>query len=43
MKHLIVLVISVLTIHVSHAQINEIGIYVGGSNFIGDLGSTKYI
>lgn len=27
----------------SIAQIHEIGIYAGGSNFIGDVGATKYI
>jgi len=26
-----------------HSQINELGIFLGGSNFIGDVGSTTYI
>lgn len=26
-----------------HSQINEIGIFLGGSNYIGDVGSTTYI
>jgi len=26
-----------------HSQIHEIGIYLGGSNYIGDIGPTKYI
>ncbi len=26
-----------------HAQIHEIGVFVGGSNFIGDIGATNYI
>ena len=26
-----------------NAQIHEIGVFLGGSNFIGDVGSTKYI
>ncbi len=26
-----------------NAQIHEVGLFVGGSNFIGDVGSTKYI
>ncbi len=43
MKYLTVLVISVLSIHLCHSQINEIGVYVGGSNFIGDVGATNYI
>jgi hypothetical protein len=28
---------------ISHAQINEVGIFLGGSNYIGDVGSTNYI
>jgi hypothetical protein len=32
-----------LSIPFGHAQINELGIFVGGSNFIGDVGSTDYI
>ncbi|TYA74589.1 type IX secretion system protein PorG [Seonamhaeicola marinus] len=43
MKYLTVLIISVLSLHLSHSQINEIGVYVGGSNFIGDVGATNYI
>jgi hypothetical protein len=27
----------------SHSQINEVGLFVGGSNFVGDIGSTTYI
>ncbi|TRX38660.1 hypothetical protein FNW52_01030 [Flavobacterium sp. ZT3R18] len=27
----------------SHAQIHEVGIFLGGSNYIGDVGSTNYI
>lgn len=26
-----------------YSQINEIGVFVGGSNFVGDVGSTSYI
>ncbi|GGE97612.1 DUF6089 family protein [Flavobacterium limi] len=26
-----------------HAQIHEIGVFLGGSNFVGDVGSTTYI
>ncbi|WP_299551815.1 DUF6089 family protein [Seonamhaeicola sp.] len=43
MRHLTVLVLSILSIHFSYSQINEIGIYAGGSNFIGDVGATNYI
>ncbi|WP_136481570.1 type IX secretion system protein PorG [Cognatitamlana onchidii] len=43
MRHLIILIFSALSITLSHSQINELGIYVGGSNLIGDLGATNYI
>lgn len=43
MRYLIILVVSILSIKNSHSQINEIGIFAGGSNFIGDVGATNYI
>lgn len=43
MRHLTVLILSILTFQLSHSQINEIGVFVGGSNFIGDVGATNYI
>ncbi|TGV00866.1 type IX secretion system protein PorG [Flavivirga rizhaonensis] len=43
MRHLTVLILSILSIHFSYSQINEIGIFAGGSNFIGDVGATDYI
>ncbi|GAA4799955.1 DUF6089 family protein [Litoribaculum gwangyangense] len=43
MRHLIILIISVITINLGHSQINEIGVFVGGSNFIGDVGATNFI
>ena len=43
MRHLTVLILSILSIQLSHSQINEIGIFIGGSNFIGDVGATNYI
>ena len=43
MKYLTVLVISILSIHSGYSQINELGVYLGGSNFIGDVGATDYI
>jgi hypothetical protein len=33
----------VLCSQLSHSQIYEIGIFAGGSNFIGDVGATNYI
>jgi len=32
-----------LATQITTAQINEFGLYLGGSNFIGDVGSTSYI
>ena len=43
MKHLTLLILSILSLQLSHSQINEIGVFVGGSNFIGDIGATNYI
>ena len=43
MRHLIILILSIITFQLSHSQINEIGVFVGGSNFIGDVGATDYI
>lgn len=43
MRHLTVLLLSILAFQFSHSQINEIGVFVGGSNFIGDVGATNYI
>lgn len=43
MRHLTVLILSILSVHLSYSQIHEIGVFVGGSNFIGDVGATNYI
>ncbi len=43
MRHLTIIVLFIFNIQLSHAQTHEIGVFVGGSNFIGDVGSTKYI
>lgn len=43
MKQFIVILLLLITCQISHAQINEFGLYLGGSNFVGDVGSTKYI
>ncbi|GAA3556466.1 DUF6089 family protein [Snuella lapsa] len=43
MRHFTVLILSILSVHLSHSQIHEIGVYLGGSNFIGDVGATNYI
>lgn len=43
MRYLTVLILSILTLQLSHCQINEIGVFAGGNNFIGDVGDTNYI
>jgi hypothetical protein len=43
MRYLTTIILFILTIQVSHSQTHEIGIFVGGSNFIGDVGATTYI
>lgn len=43
MRNVIILIISILSIQLSSAQINEVGVFLGGSNFIGDVGATNYI
>jgi len=43
MKYLTLLLIAFFSTQISSAQINEFGIFVGGSNFIGDVGATNYI
>lgn len=43
MRYSILLVMSVLASQLSFSQIYEVGLFVGGSNLIADVGSTKYI
>ncbi|MDO1502464.1 DUF6089 family protein [Winogradskyella maritima] len=43
MRYLVLLLVTVFTINTSHSQIYEAGIFVGGSNFVGDIGATNYI
>ena len=43
MRYLILFLLSVFFAQTSHSQIYEVGVYVGGSNFIGDVGATNYI
>jgi hypothetical protein len=43
MRHLIILILSILSAQLNFGQINEIGVFLGGSNFIGDVGATDYI
>ncbi len=41
-KHIIAFLFLLSSIN-SYSQINELGVFLGGSNYIGDIGSTKYI
>ena len=43
MRYLTLVLITLLSIQLSYSQIHEFGIFVGGSNFIGDVGATNYI
>ena len=43
MRYIAIFILSILSIQSSYSQINEFGLFVGGSNFIGDVGSTHYI
>ncbi len=43
MKKLFVTYLFLFISTVTFAQINELGVFLGGSNYIGDIGSTKYI
>jgi hypothetical protein len=43
MNKVFLLLLSLIYSFTSNAQINEIGTFIGGSNFIGDLGATTYV
>lgn len=43
MRYLILILFSVCFAQTSQSQIYEVGFFLGGSNFIGDVGSTNYI
>lgn len=43
MRYFILCLISVFFLQVGHSQIYEVGVFAGGSNFIGDVGATNYI
>ncbi|WP_396195699.1 DUF6089 family protein [Flavobacterium sp.] len=43
MKKILVLFFGLVFQNVLNAQINEIGVFLGGSNFVGDVGKTNYI
>ena len=37
------IIIFLISLSKLNAQINEIGVFLGGSNFIGDIGKTNYV
>ena len=43
MRYLILFLLGLIFTPAIHSQIYEVGVYGGGSNFIGDVGSTTYI
>ena len=43
MRYTFIIVLSILSCHLSYSQIYEVGVFIGGSNFIGDVGATNYI
>ncbi len=43
MRYLFLILMSILLPQNTDAQIYEVGIFLGGSNFIGDVGATDYI
>lgn len=43
MKRKLFIILSLLGAYAAQSQIHELGVTVGGSNYIGDIGSTKYI
>ena len=43
MKRILFVIMIMVTSVKANAQINELGIFVGGSNYIGDVGPTDYI
>lgn len=43
MRYFFLILLSVFLVNNAEAQIYEVGVFVGGSNFIGDVGATDYI
>ena len=43
MGRFFILLLSVFIINSMNGQIHEFGAFVGGSNYIGDIGSTNYV
>lgn len=43
MRYLTIVLITLLSFQYNYAQIHEIGVFLGGSNFVGDVGATNFI
>ncbi len=43
MRYLLLFFLSLFSSQITNAQIYEVGLFAGGSNFIGDVGATNYI
>jgi hypothetical protein len=43
MRYFFLIIISLFITKNAHSQIYEVGVFLGGSNFIGDVGATNYI
>jgi len=43
MKHFFLYISLIICGFSTYAQINELGVFIGGANYIGDVGPTKYI
>jgi len=43
MRYILLAIVSFFSTQIANAQIYEVGVFAGGSNFIGDVGATNYI
>ena len=43
MRYLTAVLLTMFFMQLAHSQIYEVGVFLGGSNFIGDVGATNYI
>ncbi|TYB78368.1 type IX secretion system protein PorG [Bizionia myxarmorum] len=43
MRYLTTVLVLILSSHFCQSQTHELGVFLGGSNFIGDVGSSKYV
>ena len=43
MRYILFFFISIISIQITNSQIYEVGVFAGGSNFVGDVGATNYI